>query len=254
MNIQVLVATTQQKDFTLIEKMNLRTNAIICNQCNEYSYCELDNNGNQIKWFSFAEKGVGLNRNNALMRAESDICIFADDDLTYFDNYEEIVKRAYNQLPDADIILFNLKEKEKKRYTISKIHKVNKFNYLRYGTARITIKLSSIKLNGIYFNECFGGGTEHRHGEDNLFLSSCLKNKLKVYAYPQYIATLNDERASTWNEGYDDKYFNDQGLLYKQISRKYWRFLCIQDAIRHYKKYNMNPYTIYKKMIKFIKK
>ena len=29
----------------------------------------------------------------------------------------------------------------------------------------------SVRENGIYVNQCFGGGTEHSHGEDNIFLT-----------------------------------------------------------------------------------
>ena len=53
-------------------------------------------------------------------------------------------------------------------------------------------------IHGIYFNQCFGGGTEYSHGEDNLFLTDCLRKGLKIYAYPEYIAKLTEERKSTW--------------------------------------------------------
>ena len=113
------------------------------------------------------------------------------------------------------------------------------------------MKLNSIRNSGIYFNQCFGGGTEHYHGEDNIFLTDCLKNKLKIYAVPVAIATLTEERKSTWNAGYDEKYLVDQGYLYRAISRKWWRILCLQDAIRRHKRdYNMSWIEAYRKMKK----
>ena len=41
-----------------------------------------------IKIYSFDERGVGLSRNSALMRADADIIVFADSDVIYNDDYE----------------------------------------------------------------------------------------------------------------------------------------------------------------------
>lgn len=111
---------------------------------------------------------------------------------------------------------------------------------MRYGTARIAIKLSSVREKGIYFNQCYGGGTAHCHGEDTIFLSECLKKGLRIIAVPVYIASLADSRPSTWERGYNEKYIHDQGSLYRTMSRRWWLCLCLQDAIRHHKKYNMS--------------
>ncbi|MDE5994463.1 MAG: glycosyltransferase family 2 protein [Oscillospiraceae bacterium] len=249
MRIQVLVAAVNQTDYSLAEKMNIRTDAIIGNQCDRNSVEEFDHNGNNIKYYSFAERGVGLNRNNTLMRADADICLFADDDMVYEDNYADIVEKAFSTNPTADVIVFNLKEKETTRKLITKKTKVGYLNYLRYGTARIAVRLSSIKKYGIYFNQCFGGGTEHCHGEDNLFLNACLKNGLKIIAVPEYIATLTNERASSWNNGYDEKYLHDQGILYRTLSKRWWRLLCLQDAVRRCGSYQMSCLKAYKLMI-----
>lgn len=253
MKIQVLVAAMHQTDFSLIERMNIRTDAIVGNQCDRNSIEAFDVDDNHILYLSFMEKGVGLNRNNALMRADADICLFADDDMVYEDNYVEIIEQAFNESPDADVIVFNLREKTPTRKIIEKKSRVGYLNYLRYGTARVAVRLQSVKKHGIYFNQCFGGGTEHCHGEDNLFLNACLKNKLKIIAMPNYIATLTEERTSSWNSGYDEKYIKDQGVLYRTISRKWWRLLCFQDAVRRHKTYSVSVTVAYRLMAKAAK-
>lgn len=232
MKIEVLVAAINQNDYSLLEKMKINSDVIVGNQCDKNSIEIFTYNGYNVKYLNFNERGVGLNRNNALMRATGDICLFADDDMEYVDNYCDIVQTAFHQYPDADIIVFNLEEVVPKRYVIKKVEKVGYLNYLRYGTARIAVRLKSIKENGIYFNQCFGGGTEHCHGEDNIFLTECLKAGLKIYAIPEVIANLTEERESTWNAGYDEKYLIDQGYLYRAISKKWWKLLCLQDALR----------------------
>ena len=120
MKIQVLVAAMHQTDFSLIDRMNIRTDAIVGNQCDRNSIEAFDVDDNHILYLSFMEKGVGLNRNNALMRADADICLFADDDMVYEDNYVEIIEQAFNESPDADVIVFNLREKTPTRKIIEK--------------------------------------------------------------------------------------------------------------------------------------
>ena len=153
MKIQVLTATMHQTDHSLVEKMNIKSDAIIANQC-DFNSVEKFNIGDQeIIYLNFAERGVGLNRNNALMRATADVCLFADDDMIYEDDYIKTLERAYAEFPDADVIIFNLIEKEPKRYIIKEPARVNKLNFLRYGAARVSFKLSSVRANGIYFNQ-----------------------------------------------------------------------------------------------------
>lgn len=249
MKVQVLVAAMHQKDHSLLEKMNIRSDAIIANQCDHDSIENFEWNGHKIRYLNFAERGVGLNRNNALMRADGDICLFADDDMVYTDDYVQVVTKAFEQCPDADVLIFNLIEPVKTRCVIEKISRVNFLNFLRYGTARVAVKKESVRKHGIYFNQCFGGGTEHCHGEDNLFLAACLQKGLKMYAIPAYIAELTEERPSSWNTGYDEKYLRDQGVLYRTLSRRLWKLLCLQDAVRHCREYGRGPLEAYRLMV-----
>lgn len=256
MKIQVLVATMNQFDHSLPSKMNLQTDAIIGNQCNRNEIEEIQFDGHKCVYLSFAERGVGLNRNNALMRSDADICLFADDDMIYVDGYDKIVEAAFMRHPDADVLAFNLEEAIPKdrhfvphRKLIKKESRVTYLNCLRYGTARIAVKLKKIKFNGIAFNTCFGGGTQYCHGEDNLFVVSCLSKGLKMYAIPEIIATLTEERVSSWNGGFDKRYVMDQGMLFRCMTRKYWKLLCLQDVIRRHKTYNMSILEAYKTMV-----
>ena len=213
MRVQVLVAAMHQEDKSLLEKMNIQSDAIISNQCAHNSVEDIEWNGHAVRYLNFAERGVGLNRNNALMRADGDICLFADDDMRYCDGYAETISKVFEEIPDADVIVFNLIEQVPTRYVIPKTTRLNYLNFLRYGTARVAVRNASVRKHGIYFNQCFGGGTEHCHGEDNLFLADCLKKGLKAYAVPVFLAELTEDRQSSWNTGYDEKYLRDQGII-----------------------------------------
>lgn len=249
LKIQVLVASMNQRDHSLINKMNIKSDVIVGNQCDYNSVERFQFDSNEAIYLNFAERGVGLNRNNALMRASGDILLFADDDMVYVDDYVKKITDLFQANPDIDVMVFNLIEKMPTRYVITKMKRVGYFDYLRYGTARVAVRLTSVRNNGIYFNQCFGGGTEHYHGEDNIFLTDCLKKGLKIYAVPEYIAKLTEERKSTWRKEFDEKYLVDQGYLYRAISRKWWKLLCLQDAVRrHRRDYNMSWLEAYRKM------
>lgn len=232
MKIEVLAATMNQTDHSLINKMNIQTDAIIANQCEENSFEKINHNGNDIKFYSFAERGVGLNRNNALMRSEADICVLADDDMVFIDNYEEKIRNLFDENPNADVIILNLHDKKKKRYTIKEKYKVRYNNFMRFGAARIVFRRNSITKNSIFFNLHFGGGTQFSAGEDALFLAECLKKKLNIIAVPEFIAELSNERDSTWFDGFTDKYFIDKGVLYAAISKRLAWFLALQYVLR----------------------
>ena len=81
--LQVLAAAVNQEVNMLAEKMNLETDAIIVNQCDYYAYQEYRHKDRLIRCFSMAERGVGLSRNTALARADSELCLFSDEDIVF---------------------------------------------------------------------------------------------------------------------------------------------------------------------------
>lgn len=234
MKVQVLVAAMNQKDHSLLEKMNIQTDAIIANQCDYNSVEEFDYKGNKIKYLNFAERGVGLNRNNALLRADGDVIVIADEDVVYVDGYEEIVKKAFNDIPDADAVIFNINVEGRggDRRQNQEIKRIRFHNALNYGAVRTAVKTKSAKRENINFHTCFGGGTKYSCGEDTLFIVDMLKAGLKIYAYPVAISTAY-QLSSTWFNGYNKKYLHDKGALFSALSKKWCFLLCLQDLIRH---------------------
>lgn len=220
MKIQVLVAAMEQNDHSLLEKLNIKTDAIVANQGSNNYIEKFRYNENEITYLNFTEKGVGRNRNNALMRADADVVLFADDDIVYVDNYKEIIEAEFAKHKDADMIVFNIKnEDDRPRYVITSSKRVRKYNCLRYGAVRIAIKLDSIRKNNIWFSLLFGGGAKYGSGEDSIFIYDCISCGLKAYTSSSVILTV-PKSDSTWFDGYTDKYFYDKGALYKAIFGK----------------------------------
>lgn len=234
MNIQILIASMNQTDHSLLEKMHIQTDAIVGNQCNNNSIGQFEWNGYSVKYLNFVEREVGLNRNNTLLRASADIVSFADEDVVLVDKYKEIVSRAFKELPQTDAIIFNTINigGNRARRINHKVKRVRFYNALNYDTSRIAVRLNSIKRQNITFHSCFGGGTRYSSGEDTLLIGDMLKAGLKIYTYPEYVLTA-DSSSSTWFRGYDEKYLHDKGTLFCALSKRWALLLCIQDLIRH---------------------
>jgi glycosyltransferase involved in cell wall biosynthesis len=236
LDLQILVSTMHQNNHSLLEKMNIQSDAIIVNQCDRNEIEEFEYKGRKINFMSFAERGVGLSRNTALMRATADICLFADEDVIYIDGYKEIVLKAFEENSDADVIIFNMLSTNPERplHVLPKKIRIRWYNCLRYGAVTIGIKTESIRKAHIYFSLLFGGGTRYSCGEDSLFLMDCIRKKLRIYGYPVVIGHVSQENSS-WFHGYTEKHFVDRGALYACLSKHWAVLLCLQFCVRHRK-------------------
>ena len=220
MKLQILVSAVKKDARSLAEKMNLRTDSIIINQCSENRYEEFEYDGNRIRCYHFAEKGVGLSRNNALLRADQDLCLFSDEDIVYDDAAAEKIVSAFEQHPEADMLLFNVRvHAERRTYWIDSFHPVRWYNCGRYPAYSFALRTAKMQEKNLTYSLYFGGGAKYANGEDSLFVSDCLKAGLKVYAVPVEIGE-EVPRPSTWFSGYNEKFFHDRGVLYHVLYGK----------------------------------
>lgn len=237
MKTETLVVTVDRDEYDLAERMNIQTDALIGNQCHRVSTEVLEQAGKKIVYLNRRERGVGRNRNLLLENASADICILADDDMRFVDGYRQIAEKAFEECPDADILVFNLIEKYPKRYVNKKKIRIKWHNYAKYGAARLVVRRRSIVGAGIKFSVLFGGGARYGSGEDTIFLKECLRKGLKIYAVPYALAEIDQEVSSTWFNGYNDKFFCDKGALYACLYPWGWSIFSIRFLIRRYKKY-----------------
>lgn len=215
MKVQVLVATMNQKDDSLLEKMNIQSDAIVGNQCDRNEIIQQKFKGHTVTWLSFKERGVGLNRNNTLMRCDADYCIFADDDVRYNKDYAEQVAKAFEEMPQADVLIFGIDRTrngevfQRDRHSRKRLHI---WNAMKYGTYCMAARVSSMKKKNISFSQLYGGGSLYSHGEDTLFLLSCFRQGLKLYTHEYVLGTCAKD-TSSWFSGYHEKFFYDKGAL-----------------------------------------
>lgn len=255
--IQVLLSTVELNNVEeLVRKSNIQTPFVIGNQCDVDDKKEVSVDELRGVIIERNERGVGNNRNITLKYSDADICIIADDDMCFHDGYSTVVEKVFEKIPDADVVIFNIENSGNGRRINNKTKKLNKFNYMNYGAARIAFKRKPIVYNAITFNTNFGGGTQHSAGEDVLFVGDCLKKKLNIYAVPISIATLCDnERESTWFKGYTDKYLFDKGVFLAVAHPKLSLLFATYLSIRHgeYVCKRKNKIAVLKEMLKGIR-
>lgn len=217
MNLQLLVATMHQNNFSIIENLNLQSDAVIVNQCDKEGTKKLTYNGYKVLWIDSKERGLSRSRNLALENATADFCVICDEDEVLSKNYPKMILDAFKSIPLADLVVFNINrigwnEKEKVFETPQKIGR-----FKTYGSVHITFRLEAIKKNNIHFNTEFGAGSGvYACAEDAIFCMDCHKNKLKMYTYPGVLCDV-DCGTSTWFKGYNEKYFYDVGAYLSAV-------------------------------------
>ena len=253
MKTQILLSIMNNKNpEEFIKKMNVKGDYIVINQVTKDDIDLINVDDSSKKIISIKEKGLSKSRNLAITSSTADIGIFSDDDMSYEDNYEQIIEDAYKKYPDADIIAFMIKNHGKK---VFKEGRIKFLDSLKISSIQITINLKKIKEKKVKFDEQFGSGSKYFMGEENIFMSDCFRKKAKVYFVPKEIGTLNLENDSQWFKGYDENYFLAKGAVFYRISKILYRLLIIRFAIVKKSKFeNMSSISAMKYMFKGVKK
>lgn len=256
--IQVLLSVMNLKDEgefdEIIKRNNIKSDVLAVNQVD--SDLKLFNIEDKRKRLhSYNEKGASISRNRLLEKANGDICIFADDDTQYVENYEEIISNEYSKNPNADVIIFFVENNNAKREKNKKIgrKKMTILDIMKVRTYEITLKketLLRIRKNNIQFNSNFGPGGEFLKGEETIWLSELMKKGFKIYSVDKKIGIAENQN-STWFTGYNEKYLYDQGAIFYKLAPKMYMILILQYLVRKYFQYRKNVKFIdaYKQMI-----
>lgn len=210
MKIQVLLSTMFQTDHSILDKINLQSDAVVINQGDRDGSCHISYKGYDVTWIDSPERGLSRSRNLAIRNADADVCLLCDDDEILYDGYAENILQAYQTLPDAELIVFNVDFSGAGRTEKKFLSPQKKPKYRSYGSVHVSFALSAVR-DRILFNTQFGSGSGvYLSGEDSLFCRDCQKAGLHCYTYPYTVAKVfcGD---STWFTGYNAKYFFDKG-------------------------------------------
>lgn len=249
---EMLCATMHQCDFSKIEELHIDSDILFANQAETFSYQETKTGAGVAHMITTPERGVGKNRNLLLTLADAEICLMADDDVEYLPGYKEGILHAFDEIKDADIIIFGLEASvssaQRKPPVINKIKRLGRFSRNPYGGPRIAFRLDSIRKANIWFTMLFGGGCRYPSGEDSIFLTDARRKGLRVYTYPLVIGRT-DYSSSSWFSGFDRRYFFGRGAYFRAFHKKtffVWAQYCL---LRTWRKLQLTPAEAWRYLI-----
>lgn len=229
---EILCVTMHQNDFSKIEQMNINSDVVFANQADTTSFEKKEFDGHHARMITTNTRGVGINRNTALLYAEGEICLFADDDVTYDDDMEERVLAEFEAHPDADIIIFHLDtDSGRKQVKYSKTKKCGRFFRMPWATFRIAFRLDAVRKANVWFTTLFGGGCVFPSGEDSMWLTDARKKGLTFYVSKETIGKVSFEE-STWFTGFDEKMYYGKGAFYQAAHPKTFNLWMLYFTLR----------------------
>jgi glycosyltransferase involved in cell wall biosynthesis len=220
----------------LCRQMNLQTDAIVINQCDRMDMEEITWREHRVVMYSFPDRGVGRSRNEAILRATGDICLFSDQDIVYEEGYEARILKAFQECPKVDFMVFEVAVCEERRTYHNERHKrLFWYNSGRYPTYSFSVKRDKLLASGLFFSLLFGGGAAYSNGEDSLFIRDFIRKGYLVYTSPVLIGREESGGESTWFHGYNQKFFYDRGVLYHFLYGKLAIGLALRFLLAHKK-------------------
>lgn len=210
MTIDILISCMHQKDWSIVERSKLQGGAVIVNQCDKDSVEEHIVGGKSVSMYSTTQRGLSRSRNMAIESSSADICLISDDDEIYAEGYEEKLIKAFTDYPQADVILFQVKNDIGKTFSPTPF-KVGYLRALKFASWQIAFRRKSIIDSEIKFDTEMGSGTGHGSNEETKFLYDCLRKGLKLQYVPIEIAQLIPGSASQWFKGFNSTYFINRG-------------------------------------------
>ena len=244
MKLEILLSTMNRngakENVELLNTMNAKINSLTINQITKKEIKKENDMNSKNRLISVNEKGLSKSRNMAIKNAKGDVCIFADDDVKYVDDFQKIIENEYNKNKKYDIICFWVESDNKNRRIKRMITSpIGKMRAMRICSFQITFKRERIIEKNMLFNENFGAGTDCDRGEETIFLWECIRKGLKIKFVNKKIAEVS-QGESTWFKGFTEDYFIKQGQVFYELSNKFYKFLILQFTIRKYHLYRKN--------------
>ncbi|MBQ9359642.1 MAG: glycosyltransferase family 2 protein [Lachnospiraceae bacterium] len=235
--MQTLLSVMEKGDpLCLIDQLNIRTDAVIVNQCGRdgerIDYVNLKTDAQPqltIKIVERNERGLSKSRNLALNLASDDICIFCDNDVKYEDDAASVIEDAFARYPDAGIICFFIERPERHAPVRNNEGVMSKKDMMRIFSPEMAVRRSL--LGSLRFDEDFGAGAKYKMGEENIFLFEAARRGIKRVYIPVKIAeTIPNE--SSWFTAYDRDFYISRGANYEAMDGRLWHILTWQNLLR----------------------
>ena len=230
-SLEILISTKDRDNLDFLNNIFVNNNAhsnpiLIINQTQNLNFsCPHSDNINLI---NVNEIGLSKSRNLAIANAKADICLLADDDIVYENNFESIILNAFNLNPSADIITFKMndfKGNSFKDYPVIINHNKKSLSFVN--SVVIAFRRNSIISNKVFFDENFGLGSTFQTADEYVFLRNALNLNLNIVFHNEVI--LSHPVDSSGKDVASDRILFAKGALFY----KYYNILSFLKLI-HY--------------------
>ena len=214
MKLDILMACMHQSDDTLIRTSRITGNAVVINQCDREDYAEYPTEKGMARMYSTTQRGLTKSRNMAISKSHADVCLLCDDDEVFVEGYEQAILSAYEQLPQADVIIFKMVN-----FPTSFSDEVQQLHFpktMKVSSWQISFRRENLLRSGVHFDELLGAGTGNGAEEELKFLTDCEKAKLQIFYVPVEIASVA-QTESTWFAGFTEQFFYNRGATTRYI-------------------------------------
>ena len=214
MKLEILLSCMHQTDNALVKASGITGNVLIINQCDREADQSWPTAHGTARMISTRDRGLTRSRNRAIEASRADICLLCDDDEQFVPDYEQRILGAYEQVPEADVIIVKMLDRapsfpdQIQRLRFPKIMKVSSW--------QISFRRDSLIKSGVRFDELLGAGTGNGAEEELKFLLDCQKAGLKIYYVPVEIASVG-QTVSTWFQGFTEPFFVNRGATTRYI-------------------------------------
>lgn len=188
MNFELLISTMHKNTeevLAMLDKSNVKCNALIVVQGDVESYEELQRNNQSIRIFFSKQRGLSKSRNLALRESTADYAYIMDDDVILNDGaIESLVKLLMQDNVDVGTAYFNYEDGRKSKTITSKSFNHDYLTAAKVSSIELCIRLKAILDKNIFFDESFGLGADYPSGEEYIFITDCMKEGLATKFYP----------------------------------------------------------------------
>lgn len=138
---------------------------------------------NDISIYPINSRGISINRNNAIKQSSADICLIADDDLTYTTEQLQSVIKAFIENPGYKLITFKYSGDDNKHYPNTSFDLTE--DRKGYYISEIEIAFRREVSDVVLFNEYFGPGLHPLQAcEGAIFIHQALSKGIKSIFIP----------------------------------------------------------------------
>lgn len=214
MKLEILLSCMNQTGEDLIHNSRITGDVLVVNQCGREGERCFPTEKGSARWLDSASRGLTVSRNLALGESGADVCLLCDDDEIFEADYEQKILDAYEDLADADVIIFNMVNRP--AALGNSVRRIGFPQTMHVSSWQISFRRQSLLDAGIRFDELLGAGTGNGAEEELKFLTDCEKAGLKIYYVPEKIASVA-QAESTWFAGFDETFFYNRGATTRYI-------------------------------------